>query len=540
MYILMKDLCYELSKYAKVLIYGAGNYANLIYMELKKVGFKDKIESFLVTSVGDVKAIDGIAVKAASELALYDKEKCIVLLAVNRKNEKEIAQMIKQNYGLINEIKLLDYIKQEDFDNKLRMESDNCFFEQVIDCYTWDHINLYNEFENKRKVAEALIDQRNRKGIDKNTIVFISGDIKPRSEKIIGALVQRRYHIVVLEYGFCNDLFREEIRAQDIDFFHCEDKIEVYYMALQYSPLVYYFEPLWEDCSVSEIMIRHKALFGKIIFAPCDVLNDGYVQISEKDKLSERYCLENADGVVWRWFSKDFLEQKKGFVYKGKSIQFLDYCKGVETDKNNKVDDIVKICFVQGGIYEYLDETVFANNGVYAESARIDTILNKLGNVRDCIFHMFIGRCDDINRKKIEKLEKKYSNFKVFYGIKYNEMIVKISEYDYGCLFMTGGKEIPELESIDNVYYGSAYINGVANRFFDYLDANIPIITTAEKKQCQFLERYGVIIPMNICNIDLDYLKKNKLLYKKNVVKAKAELLIDNHIQRLIDFFKEL
>lgn len=95
-------------------------------------------------------------------------------------------------------------------------------------------------------------------------------------------------------------------------------------------------------------MIRHKKLFGKIVFAAYDLMNDGYVQVSEKDNLKERYCLENADGIVWRWFSKEYLEEKKGFVYKGKSIQLLDYCKGFNIDGKRRPDDKLKLCFVTG------------------------------------------------------------------------------------------------------------------------------------------------------------------------------------------------
>lgn len=351
---------------------------------------------------------------------------------------------------------------------------------------------------------------------------------------------KKKYNVIVLEYEYFNELVIREIEGYNITFSHCENMIDVMRKAIQYNPLVYYYEPAWGDCIGSEIMLSHKELFGKIVFAPYDILNDGYVQISDKSKLMEKYCLENADGVVWRWFSKEFLEKEKGFIYEGKSIQFLDYCKGFELNEEVKTDDILKICFVQGGIYELLDGQLLENDGVYKEWARIDTILNKIGNVDGCIFHMFIAQCNASDREKLKKLESEYFNFKVFYEVKYDKLISIISEYDYGCFFTTSGKDIPEMESFNNINYGSTYINSEANRFYDYLDANIPIIATRPKKQCDYLNKLGVLVKMDISNIDLDYLRENKELYKKNVEKAKPELLIDNQIARLLDFFEDL
>ena len=45
---------------------------------------------------------------------------------------------------------------------------------------------------------------------------------------------------------------------------------------------------------------------------------------------------------------------------------------------------------------------------------------------------------------------------------------------------------------------------------------------------------------MNTSDLDIDYLKKNKLSYREKVKKANHELRIENHIQRLIDWFYKL
>lgn len=540
MYVLKNDLYYEINRFSKIFVYGAGNYANKAYVLLKNVGMKERIASFVVTEPGEQRDIDGIPIRNVNELtALYD-EKSVVLIAVSEAYEEMIVQRLQNVMHSVCIIKLTEYIIQnDDFYEMLKKQSDEEFVKTVAGGYPWENIDSAWEFN--KKIDNCIV-QRNERNIDKNTIVYISGYLNPRSEKIISSLVKKNYNIVVLEYvyGPINALVRTEIMSYSADFFYCEDITEIYYRALQYQPLVYYIEPEWGDCIVPEIMIKHKKLFGKVVFAPYDILNDGYVQISEKEKLKERYCLENADGIVWRWYSKEYLEEKKGVVYKGKSIQLSDYCKGFKIKKTQDPDDRLKLCFVAGGVHALLGEISSSEDTLYRKPAKISAILSRIGNISDCIFHMFVGSCSDSDREKLEELEKKYAGFKIFYGTKYNEMIVRLSGYDYGCLLMTGGKDIPDQESIDNLYYGSAYVNSIANRYFDYLDANIPIIGTVPKQQCDYLEKYGVIVKMNLSDWDIEYLKKNKLIYKQNVEKAKNQLLMDNHIQRLTDWFNIL
>lgn len=536
MYVLKNDLYHDLCGFSRIFIYGAGNYAKKAYELLKSTGLKEKIYSFVVTEAEEWKDIDGIQVRRLSGLvSLFDKDS-IVLIAVSRTYEDEIVQILKSTDSVY-AIRFTDYMIQEyDFHAMLKEQSDEKFVESILGGCMWDGVGSMHEFA-KETVG---IGQEKPEHIDKNMIVYISGYLNPRSDKMIGALVKKNFHVIVLEYGLLNEMVRTGIMTYNVEFFHCRDIGEVFYIALQYKPLVYYFEPEWGLCIGSEIMIRHKDVFGKIVFAAYDVVNDGYVDIRDSDKLSERYCMENADGIVWRWFSKEYLEEKKGFVYKGKSIQFPDYCKGFEIEKSEKSDDKLKLCFVQGGIYKLLNETPSIDKDTYKEPANLDVILNKIGNISGCTFHLYLGRCSDSDKKKLEELEKEYANFKVFYGVEYNELIYRISGYDYGVFLVTGRKDIPELQSIDNIYYGSIYVNSIANRFLDYLDANIPVIGTLPKKQCEFLEKYGVIVKMDLSNLNIEYLKKNKKLYKKNVEKVKTELLIDNHIQRLVDWFNEL
>ncbi len=375
---------------------------------------------------------------------------------------------------------------------------------------------------------------------DKKSIVFITGNPGPRSVKIIGALIRKGYQVIILEYGTKHSSWMGELQEYQMEYFYYDSIEELLYMAMQYEPMVYYFEPIWGDCSVAEIMLKHRKVFGKLVIALYDVLNDGYVRGGWFPKKMERYCLENADGIVWRWFSKEFLEEKKGFVYKGKSIQFLDYCIGNLEKEKVEEGTQLKLCYVGGKIDVFLDRFGKQNNG-YIRMAGIKNILEAIGDREDCVFHFFSGReCSTENKEICKTLEKQYPNFKVFYDTPYGELLERIVEYDYGCFWHTGGKPVPMLKDDEEGHYGSTYMNSMTNKFFDYLDAGLPIIATRPLKLCKFLEKYGVVVKMDTSNIDIDYLKEHKLTYRKRVEKAREELSIDNQIQRLINFFEEI
>lgn len=540
MHILIDDLCKELSSTDKVLIYGAGRYANIVYPMLKNAGLKEKICAFIVTDLKEMMEIDGIPVRTADELNLFKVEEYKILLAVSKEFEQEIIQSINI-FHFMQVLKLSDYILSEDDLTELfRSQTCEQFFERFIEEYVWSNMDWIDEVEDKRNEIKEMMAKRKSACIDTETIVFVLGNFPPRTAKIIGALKRKKYNVVILEYKCDDDMIMHELSSYDIEFFHCKDIIEVFYRAMKYKPLVYYCEPIWGDCRVPEIMIRNKTLFGKIVFTTYDVLNDGYVCVTEEQKLSERYSLENADGIVWRWFSKEFLENAKGFVYKGKSIQFLDYCNGYEVEKRENNENELKLCFITGGTYGLLDEKIYKNNGPYVEMARIDNIMKKIGKRNDCIFHVYVGEINEKDRRKFDTLVEEYPNFSFFCGIRHDELIQKISEYDYGCCWTTGGISMPDLEADGIGFTGSNFVNSVPHRYFDYIDAGIAVIAVRPKKLCALLDEQGVLVKMDISNIDIDYLKENRQIYKENVKKSKKELLIDDHIQRLIDFLKEL
>ena len=323
MFFLIDDLYNKLNKSSEILIYGAGLYANEVYPVLKKMGLKTKIKSFVVTSTEhELEEIDGIPVRAFDEERILNLESYTLLIAVNKKNSYEILESLQENkFQTI--VLLIDYILLNI--EELGRVSQELFLKYIIDGYIWKEAKTIEEFRTKRNNIRELISKRESEDVDKKTIVFIIGSPNPRLLKIIGALIRRGYKITALGYGtwgVYDKLTKAELLSYSIEFFQCENILELLYFSIRHKPIVYYFEPMWGDCSWANIMIRHESLFGKVVISLYDVLNDSYVQASDYQKILERYCLENASGIVWRYFSKEFYKTEKVLLIKENPFTF--------------------------------------------------------------------------------------------------------------------------------------------------------------------------------------------------------------------------
>ena len=531
---LISDLVRLLNMSSKILIYGAGVYANKIYPYLKRAGLKDKIAAFIVTErQNDIEIIDGIPVQSIGDLELDEKESYSILIAVSKRYTLEIEQELR-NMTFQRVLRLIDFEISD-----LNKISDKKFLDCIIDWSIWNHVNSLSDAENEKIKANEYVETRKKTVKNHNQIVFIVGNLSVRIVKIINAMVSNSYHIVLLRYGnIGSNLAINELSETNVECIECMSIEKLFYQAIQYNPIVYFFEPAWGDCSWAETMIRHESVFGKIVISLYDVLNDGYAFVSDSAKCIEKYVLENASGIVWRYYSKEYLETEKGFHYKGRSIQFLDYCKGYKLKREKVQENPLKLCCVTGDLHPFFCAS--KENEKYIREAQFVNVLKKIGNRADCIFHVFTGISSDENKRICSQLEKQYKNFKIIYGTRHDDLIKKISMYDYGCFLFDGEIDIPCSVTVDNKYYGSQYINAVSNRYFDYIDAGIPLIGTRPLKLCNFFNEYGIIVNMDLPNIDIDYLNENKRRYKTNVERVRNKFFVDNQIYRLIDFFEQL
>ncbi len=529
----------DLRKYKGFIIYGTGYCAKQVYSILCKEELKEKIISFAVSKLEQDEQFEKHTVMQIDKIEC-DKDVTAVLVSVDGKWQKEMLHNA-QELGYRHILLLTDYAKNNE--NLLRLYGglDYVKFCEMIDNRHEPYVG-----EDKETLAES-------KCYTEKHIVFISGCFKPRDAKIINALKRKGFEVTVILYGEyrLERLFSEEIVKNGINPIKCKDEEDMTYCMMQYRPMLYYFEPKWADCRWVSILLKHKSHFRPIVLALYDVINASYAFLQSglyrewKALLeSEKYALENADGVVWRWYSKEYLEQRKGFVYKGKSVQFPDYCGGYinETEQPEKEDsEVLKLCSLRGFFADFGEEGGVPDG--YERFSTLEEILELIGNRKDCILDMYVGRFNSKDYEISLKLEEKYRNIKFFWGVDHTEMIERLKEYDYGCRFYNEGEPVPLDQVVkysDMFFFGSDNEYAVTNALIDYIDAAIPIIVKFPHKQVDFLEHYGVILKIPTNKFDIDYLKKNKNQYKKNAWEARKLLAIDDHIQELIEFFEEV
>lgn len=532
----LSSLCETLNQYNNIIIYGTGHYARDIYPQLQQEGLDEKIVCFTQTCEceGVLYDIPIINIK----LLECNKVDCVVLIATSEIYVEEIKKTLLEKQYL-NIVCLIDYIVDDK--NEQKFYALNTYGEYCESIAVW-YLKTHLDNVDKEVLVQELInrgrDVQNRK--DSNLIVMICGHMSARSNKIISALKRKGYKIVMLYYHSNNNTwYIEEFKALNITIFKCQFIEEMLYKALQYNPLVYFFEPRWGDCLWAEIMLKNKRCFGKIVISLYDILNDGYFGQPQSKRDSEKYALENADGIVWKWFSKESLE-KKGFHFEGKSILFLDYCDyldGSDINLPNVDCDVLKLCMVMGV------ESLFCERREskmdYISFANIGEVLEKIGNREDCIFHFYAGRIAEKRLKLCREYESQYKNFKVILNTDRKQLLKKLVNYDYACNLYTKGLMPPDDFIIDNMT-GSGMRNHERNSFFDYLSAGLPIVATMPQRFLEYMQKHDVIVKMDTSNLDIEYLKANKYYYKEKARVARKELHIDNEIGRLIEFLHEV
>lgn len=515
-----------------IFIYGVGHYAQDIYRKFCDSPLEKQIKAFVVTEKCEKIEFFGKPIYSISELREYYNDETI-LVSVSKKYSDEIKNKLeKESFTKL--LFLADYeYKNFDLWKNYRGKHTTEYIEYIQN-WEWNFIPCKED-----RQCYGL-----RPAKHKKQIIFIIGMemALPRIIKIIKALKENGYDIVVLCYGgVSGNVVQKELSEYQIVIEQCRYMEELMYKMLKYNPLLYYIEPAWGDCSWADVLVQQKDMFGKIVIDLYDVFNDGLVFASEEQKEMEKYALEHADGIVWRWYAKEQLE-RQGFRLRGKSIQFLDYCIGNgDTAHQSQLgvnSDTVKICFVCGHP-NFLFETYTEMSNGYAVHANIYDILKQIGN-HDCCLHLYAWGLTEEAMKKCKALEAECDNFQAFFGYEHQQLLDRIKGYDYGCMIFTEGQDVPDNITVDGRYFGTVFKDATCNKYFDYIDAGIPVIATLPKKICDYLEDFGVLIKMNSSTLDIDLLRKKRFYYRQRVKEVKHELSVEYQVFRLIEFFNDV
>ena len=546
MYFRLRDLRNALKEYTEILIYGAGVYAAKIYPKLCEMRMNAKIEGFVVTEIKQQSFLFDQKIRQVEEIQKSEEKRCI-LIAVNRSAEAEIVDTLKKK-ELGNYILLSDFVRGDGYrmtEEQYRGQSFTKYIEYMAESYEYQHVDEMR-FKSQEEIIDQIEQKINHRKRDEKQIVVIAAERQARCRYIFRALVKRGYRVTVLSSStIWPDWLKDSIDQKGVEVIQCQTIEDLLCHALQYDPLVYYVLPPWSDASIAAIMIQQKERFGKIALELYDVMNGSY-NVDEKLLDIERYALENADGVIWRYFAKDYLEKKFGFHYRGKSIQFIDCCAGDDFHRESGDDnELLKLCVICGSTDGLADRNGIDYQKWGDDIIRFVTVQEIMQNITDrvdVLLHVYIGRATEEEKALLRKVENEYSNFKAYYNIPHGELKKRLLDYDYGIQHTAGKYPMTDDQYRKEgcLYLWGTYMLSMAQKFFDYIDAGMAVIANSQIQLCNYLSQYGVIIHMDTDRLDIDYLKQHKKQYRANAEKARVKLSIENHIDELLKFFQQL
>lgn len=530
----------HLQGYQEVYIYGNGVYGNDLYQKFCLKGYQKKLISFVVTFDNERETERPIPVIQIDDLT-QRSENSIIVIAVSSKYKKEIEQELDKR-GYDNYIAVADYeqIELEDTQSLRNISIEECCG-YMADYYLYKN-NLTDESYIKQKKYYFDL-AMHRPEIEKNKIIVICGNINVGLAKIIMALKKRDFDIEVWKFRptYAASPAECELIEYGISIDEIEDYEEVLLRAVERHPLVFYLSLPIGGIFIDEILIKLKWYFGKMVFTEGDVIKVNEYNVPDEWYRVEKYCLEHADGVVWRYPAKDFLSREFGYQYKGASIQMWDYCTDYDCNNQKYFDDnTLKICFLPTNVTHHLDESEKLKK--YVHYASLKEMLKIFGNKNNCVFHCFSWNATEEELEKLKKLKDQYTNFEYFIHTPHSELIKKMGNYDYGIMGTKMSDPVcyPPRREDGLLYTRSALTYAVCNKHFDYLAAGIPVIGYYPEIQFDYLESLGVAVKRHLDDLDIEYLIEHKKQYRDNVIKAGQELSINTHVEELIEFMHGL
>ena len=517
----IRKLCDRISNFDNFVLYGAGDVAAKLLNLLKETG-NYPLYCIVTNKCGSKISICNISVYEFNEKFLeLKKNKTLVIVAVTEIYEKEIEQELQSkgvnNYILISDYKwytlsgdMQDFYMQKDFD---------WYCSNVCDWY-------YEKFG-------VSLDWNQYK---KNTIegnkqfVFVVEDFTPRVVKIVRALKKNGKNVLILASDVMKHSYNIGIdnELQEIaDEYRIYDSVEeLLFLVMQRNRITIH---IFSQCCrliIACILVKLKEHIGKVIFENYDIVNGFYTNVPQFQLEQEKYCLENADGICYREYSLEYLVNELNLKISPNTFRFWDYCSVGTFPVKESIKKELSICYAGNVITE--EEYP---NCPFAGFMKMANICEQ----NRCHFHVYPTRWDEkIYQKYIER-DKNSLYFHFHKTIPYDELISELSQYDYGIVLTCDNVWDNECLGYNTKY---KYIYAATNKFFDFLDAGLPIVAAIPLEMAQFLSNKGVLLKWTNEQYDFDYLLKMRETMRKDVLIVREELNIQKHIQDYIDFLE--
>lgn len=258
----------------------------------------------------------------------------------------------------------------------------------------------------------------------------------------------------------------------------------------------------------------------------------GLENISEEKKQKEKYCFENADGIIRKGppFEIDYYRQN-GYKINCPELKFLPYC-----DKRLFVNGTKKLSDEDGEIHLVYTGSIENNYKIrYQYFIPLAKILAK----QRIHFHIYSGSVSGIKKRDYKKfkeyyeLDKSEKYFHFHESVPFSKLHVGISKYDFG-LSIHENFPMP-------LWTREKMMTSIGNKFFSYLEASLPIIVSEHIiHNREIVEQYKV--GFSVKDEELVKLKNildktNIEFFRSNVLNERKRLTINYNSNSLIEFY---
>ena len=123
------------------------------------------------------------------------------------------------------------------------------------------------------------------------------------------------------------------------------------------------------------------------------------------------------------------------------------------------------------------------------------------------------------------------------YLFSFEKLKCELSKYDYGIfpikrMYFIRGLSLTQGQT-HIAYRKEELMYATGNKYFDYLDAGLPIIAACPQKLMSFLETKGVVLNWAVEEYDFAEMRKRKGELKKRVLEEHSGLQMRQHIGEL-------
>lgn len=263
-------------------------------------------------------------------------------------------------------------------------------------------------------------------------------------------------------------------------------------------------------------------------------LRFGIEELDKSEKEREKFCLEKADGISFKfpeWILNYY--RKLGYKINCPILTFIDYCLPEffsYQEKDLKRGDIHLV-------YTGVVAPTSANPVYNANNQHIETIQKIIA--QRIYFHLYLPPWyAEIQTAYADYYElSKKNKYFIIHGSKNQPDLQKeISKYHFGCTLNDFSKT-KHTKLFGETSFG--------NKFSTYLEAGLPILVSDRLKlNAEYVEKYGVGIKVDINNLgelskkikEIDYQK-----LKENVKREReSSLNIYNNINKLTNFYDKI